>query len=135
MGDLTLYHGSPRQLSALEPRPARGVGPERDTLHALYASHSRAFAIAFALPIEPDEAGHLSWTLDMLADGPRIRIVAGRLDLAGFGYLYRVPAASFTQIDEWQWVSTAPVAPLGYEVIAPAAYRHWLARDAKGMLR
>ncbi|MHB8928671.1 MAG: hypothetical protein ACYC9Q_13655 [Bacillota bacterium] len=39
-----LYHGSPKKLDRLEPRPARGVGPEGDMLTAVYATHDRAVA-------------------------------------------------------------------------------------------
>lgn len=52
-----LYHGSQRLVKILQPRPARGVGPEKDRLFAVYASHERDFAIPFALPIVPDETG------------------------------------------------------------------------------
>ena len=62
-----LYHGSPVALALLEPRPVRGVGPERDRLTAIYATDLRDFAIAFALA-PPPGTGTLRTYLELLAD-------------------------------------------------------------------
>ena len=47
-----LYHGSPEKLDRIEPSPARGVGPEKDRLNAVYATHIQNLAIVFSLPFE-----------------------------------------------------------------------------------
>lgn len=123
-----LYHGSPALVAILEPRPARGVGPEQDRLRAVYATHERNFAIPFALPIASDEAGDLLWSLDLEDGTPRIAIVNGYLDARRVGYLYRLPADTFEPLDDLQWVSYTPVAPLDYEIVHPAEYAHWVRR-------
>jgi len=123
-----LYHGSPQRTNVLTPRPARGVGPEKDRLCAVYASHVREFVIPFALPIVPDERGNPSWTLSFSGSRSpgegraRVVIKAGRLDLSQVGYLYRVPSDTFEPVDDLQWVSYAPVRPLDCEIISPADY-------------
>ena len=126
VGPPNLYHGSRTLLACLEPRPARGVGPAHDRLCAVYATHERYYAVAFALPIVPDGTGALAWSLDVAAGTPRIVVERGNWDATGIGYLYRVPALTFTQVDDLQWVAYEPVIPLGYEVIRAADYRHWM---------
>ena len=129
----TLYHGSQAFLEVLEPRPARGKGPEHDQLCAVYASHERIFAILFALPIMPDENGNLSWQVDDFdPKRPRAVIHAGRLDLSRPGFLYTVAAEGFEAVDELQWVSYQPVRPVGWEVIEPQAYLGWLEFKREG---
>ena len=122
-----LYHGSRRLLARLEPRSARGIGPAYDTLCAVYATHDRHYAIAFALPIVPDESGTLAWSLDYAEGIPRIVVERGVWDAMGVGYVNRVPALTFTQIDDLQWIAYEPVVPLGYEVIRAMDYRHRIA--------
>lgn len=127
---LHLYHGSPALVAILEPRPARGVGPEQDRPRAVYATHERVFAIPFALPIAPDATGGLAWSLELAEGTPRITIARGHLDTARVGFLYRLPADTFAPLDDRQWVSHTPVAPLDYEIVHPAEYAHWVARGA-----
>jgi hypothetical protein len=126
-----LYHGSRSLLTELTPRPARGVGPEKDKLCAVYASHVRDFALVFALPIVPNENGMLAYWMDFDPQNPEVIVLAGHLDLNQRGYLYRVPSASFEVIDELQWVSTVPVEPLDYEIIDPTPYAHWVRKAAE----
>ena len=97
-----LYHGGPALVRILEPRAARGVGPAKDRLRAVCATHERDFAIPFALPIAPDEAGNLLWSLDLEGSTPRITIVNGHLDARRAGYLYRLPADTFAPLDDLQ---------------------------------
>ena len=128
-----LYHGSQAFVEVLEPRPARGIGPEHDQLCAVYASHERNFAILFALLIEPNENGNLSWQVDDFdPERPRAVIYAGRLDLSRKGFLYSVATDSFEVVDELQWVSYQPVKPIRWEVIEPQAYLDWLKFKAEG---
>ena len=64
---------------------------------------------------------------------PRVALHAGRLDWQRVGYLYQLPAATFTPIDEHQWVSYEAVTPLDITVINPRDYAHWITlapRDA-----
>ncbi len=130
-----LYHGSPVRLDRLEPRPARGVGPEHDMLTAVYATHHRAVAIAFALGSMPDEEGHVSWTLDLdkLDEGghPRIVYTAGGPRLGATGYVYIVPSDTFEPVDDRQWVSFVPVTPASVEAISVDEYLHWVTYEGK----
>lgn len=121
-----LYHGSRTLVTELTPRPAHGVGPANDRLCAVYASHVADFAIAFALPLTPNENGGYAWKMDFDPDKLEIIVLAGRLDLSGTGYLYRVPSDTFELIDDLQWVSYEPVVPVDYEVVDPAEYAHWV---------
>ena len=57
-----LCHGSYEELTRLEPRPAHGVGPEEDQLTAVYATHLKKLAVAFSIPILPNEYAH--WIRD-----------------------------------------------------------------------
>lgn len=118
-------------ITELAPRPARGVGPEKDRLCAVYATHEVDFAIAFALPIAPEENGGYAWRMDFDPGNPEVIILAGRLDMSRKGYVYRVPADTFEPVDDLQWVSYEPVVPIGYRIIDPADYAHWIkyARD------
>ena len=120
-----LYHGSKARVQVLEPRPAHGVGPELDRQTAVYASSHARFAIPFALPIEGD-AGSFAWTMSFEDEEPRIKILSGYLDLSRVGYLYRVPAEGFEPVDAYQWISRTPVVPLGYEIIDPHDFVHWI---------
>ena len=121
-----LYHGSRTLVMELVPSPATGVGPAKDQLCAVYASHIADFATAFALPLTPNENGKTAWKMDFDPAKPEVIILAGSLDLSGTGYLYRVPSDSFEPIDDLQWVSYDPVVPIDYEVIDPAKYAHWV---------
>lgn len=127
-----LYHGSPvANIEVFEPRPARGMGPDKDKLVAVYATHSKEFAIPFALPLEADDVGHLGWFLEFPdeLDHPVVALKAGVVNFARKGYLYRLPSESFEQIDELQWVSYAPVTPLDVSVIDPNDYAHWIRKE------
>jgi uncharacterized protein len=130
-----LYHGSQVRTSRLEPRAARGVGPLRDSLRAVYASHDEFFATAFGLPLGPDDGGELAWSLDYFRGAPRITIRAGVLDTQRVGYLYRVPADRFVPLDDRQWVAYRTVVPHGYRVLDPARYGHWVRLESRTRAR
>lgn len=121
-----LYHGSRTLVTELVPRPAHGVGPAKEQLCAVYASHIADFAAAFALPLIPNENGGYAWKMDFDPAQPEVIVLAGSLDLSGTGYLYRVPSDTFEPIDDLQWVSYDPVQPVDYVVIDPAEYAHWV---------
>ena len=128
-----LFHGSQAFVEVLEPRPARGVGDEKDRQVAVYATHERNFAILFALPIRPDENGNLHVQVDDFdPERPRAVIHAGRLDLKRTGILYTVGVEGFEAIDAIQWVSSQPVRPVCWEVIQPQAYLDWIEFKSKG---
>ena len=114
-----LYHGSPEKLDRIEPRPARGVGPEKDRLHAVYATHIQNLAIVFSLPFIPNENNNLSFQVSFQTDEPEIHLEAGSLDISRPGFLYTVPSASFEQLDDEQWISYSPVEPCGKIQINP----------------
>jgi uncharacterized protein len=121
-----LYHGSQALTSNLEPRAAPRIGRSQDTLCAVYASHHESYAAAFGLPLAPDPRGKLHWYLHYVRHAPRITIQAGALDMQRVGYLYRVPADRFVPLDHLQWVAYRPIMPLGYRVLDPARYAHWV---------
>ena len=130
-----LYHGTAEKLAHLDPRPARGIGPDEDQLTSVYATHLRNIAIAFSLPIAPDENGGLSFSIDLGVEHPedlndrfepRIDLEVGLIDLKRSGYVYVLPSDSFDQIDVWQWASRVPVEPLDVIQIDPKRYVHWV---------
>lgn len=134
-----LYHGSAEKLARLEPRPARGVGPDEDQLTAVYATHLRNIAIAFSLPIIPDENDGLSFEVDLEVENPedlndrfepRIDLEVGPIDLDRPGYVYVLPSHTFDQVDPWQWASSEPVKPVDVIEIDPNHYAHWI-RDRR----
>ncbi len=130
-----LYHGSAKKLDCIEPRPARGVGPEEDKLSAVYATHLRNIAIAFSIPILPNENGGFSFGVDLRVERPedlngdfepRIDLEAGLLDLDRPGYVYVLPSDSFEKVNPWQWASYVSVEPLDVIQIDPHRYAHWI---------
>jgi len=134
-----LYHGTAEKLSRLEPRPAHGVGSEEDQLTAVYATHLKKLAIAFSIPILPNENGGFSFGLDLGIERPedlnediepRIDLEAGLLDLDRPGYVYVLPSDTFEPVDPWQWASQVSVEPLDVIRIDPKRYAHWI-RDKR----
>ncbi len=121
-----LYHGSRFLSEILKPILATGIGSSKDSLCAIYASQDRNFAIPFALPIMAGENKSCIWELSFENGNPKIIIKTGKLDTSQVGYLYKVPADTFEQIDEFQWVSFKTVKPIKYEIINPKKYLHWI---------
>ena len=124
-----LYHGSPHKVERLEPRPARGVRPEHDTLTAVYATDSRNMAIAFAMSGVPDEKGHLSWTLEMEGDRPVIAYQAGRPREGQPGFVYSLAPEGFRKVADHQWVSYSSVTPISCKTIKVDDYLGWVKAD------
>jgi hypothetical protein len=120
-----LYHGRQTLVDIINPEQAPGHVKEEDRLCAVYASHDRRFAIPSALPILPDAVKGLSWEFRFEGEEPRVKIIKGWLHPTQAGYLYRVSSDTFKKIDEFRWVSFAPVTPLDYEMIHPLDYLHW----------
>lgn len=126
---MNLFHGSPiPNIEIFLPKPARGVGEEKDKLVAVYATHERNVAIPFAFTFQRDANGELSWQLDFPdhLEHPQIVLKAGTLDLKRQGYIYRLPPDTFEKIDEFQWVSYKPVKPVAVSVIDLNQYCHWI---------
>ncbi|MCK4339638.1 MAG: hypothetical protein KAW87_06600 [Candidatus Cloacimonetes bacterium] len=121
-----LYHGSRFLSEILKPILATGIGSSKDSLCAIYASQDRNFAIPFALPIMAGENKSCIWELSFENGNPKIIIKTGKLDTSQVGYLYKVPADTFEQIDEFQWVSFKTVKLIEYEIINPKKYLHWI---------
>jgi hypothetical protein len=110
-----LYHGSHVLVPVLEPRD----GP-------VNATDDRWIALPYALVFRPDERGRCRWSLRVGAE-TRIYLQHGSLDATGVGYLYRLPADRFEQVNPAVWVCREPVTPLGHEVIRSADYVDWIA--------
>ena len=110
-----LYHGSEVLVSVLEPVN----GP-------INAAHDRYVALAYALTFLPDERGRCQWSLQLHPSGARLRLEHGSLDPTAIGYLYRVAADRFEQVNPAVWVCREPVTPLHYEVIRGADYVDWV---------
>ena len=106
-----LYHGSRQLLSVLEP--------------LVNAAHDRNVAMPFALAFTPDERGRSRWTLE----GSRLVVTQGSLDTTGIGYLYRVAADRFEQVNPMVWVCREPVTPIDYEIVRSADYVDWITRS------
>lgn len=121
-----LYHGSPEKLDRIEPRLAQGVGPGKDRLNAVYATHIQNLAIVFSLPFVPNENNNLSFQVSLQADEPEIHLEAGSLDMARSGFLYTVSSVSFEQIDDEQWISYSSVEPCDKIRVNPKDFLHWL---------
>jgi hypothetical protein len=122
----SLYHGSQERLTLIEPRPARGVGAEKDRLNAVYASCLRNVAIAFSLPFVPNEKGELFFRMSLVNNEPTIILEAGSMDVSRWSYLYIVPSDTFEYLDGSQWISYAPVKPRAWEPINPKDFLHWV---------
>ena len=92
-----LYHGSVKRIYQIQPRLARGVGPESERQTAVYATHSRNFAITFSLPLISSENGDLCFVVEYPEDAdddvePRVDLEVGSLDLSRSGYVYVLPS-------------------------------------------
>lgn len=118
----TLFHGSPYCLEVLEPLNLHG---DSDIGEAVFASPSRAFALAFSGSRWGDNQLNLS-TEGSFKKGTA-RIVLSEMCPYAFehiyggkgGYLYTVPSDSFSMIsnrkNSYEQVSTSSVTPLKVE--------------------
>lgn len=77
---------------------------------AIYASHVQDWVIPFALPIRWYPDNPLGKRIFTCNEG-RTAIEYGSLDPHGTGYVYKMKAAGFRQIDNWQWISEKEVIP------------------------
>jgi hypothetical protein len=121
-----LYHGSSERLEHLEPRQATGVGESRDQQHAVYATHHRMLAIAFAMRGIPDSQGDLLWELKTESDPPQIIYSAGTPRIGKTGFLYQFSSDGFEAVDDWQWVSKNKVLPIAVEEFLVDDYLNWV---------
>ena len=121
-----LYHGSSKRLEFLEPQQASGVGELRDQQHAIYATHHKTLAIAFAMRGVYDQNGDLEWELKTSFDPPKIIYSAGTPRIGETGFLYQFSRTGFEQIDDWQWVAKEQVKPLSVEEFQVNDYLHWV---------
>jgi hypothetical protein len=121
-----LYHGSSERLSQLEPRQATGLGEASDQQHAVYATHYRMLAIAFAMRGISDAHGNLLWELKTDTEPPKIVYSAGTPRIGETGFLYQFSSDGFEAVDDWQWVSKRPVLPMIVEEFLIDDYLHWV---------
>lgn len=105
-----LYHGSPYLYETLVPQQSRG-GSEQESMCAVYAAETFREVVPFALPFRwyPDAPGG---KLERNCDSGISYLEYGSINPAGVGYVYKLKAEGFTQIDGWQWVSTEPAVPV-----------------------
>lgn len=120
-----LFHGSCRRLEILAPNQAFGFGGDADCRKAVYAVAVRAWAIPFALAFAPTAPG-ASFSVDTESTPPRIRLRHCEVKWREKGYLYTLPADTFEQADDRQWVSYSPVTPLWVDEIDPGDFRDWI---------
>lgn len=116
-----LYHGSQYLFDVLKPQRACGES-ESCSMLAIYASDVLDWVIPFALPIRwfPDDpSGKRVFTCN---EGRTI-IEYGSLNPNGIGYVYKMKAAGFRKIDNWQWISENEVKP--DEIIQIKVSDHW----------
>lgn len=105
-----LYHGSQYKLDIITPHQAMGEN-QAESQYAVYAAESMDEVIPFALPVRwyPDNPqGKRAFE----CEGGRLKLVYGSIDPDGVGYIYKVPADTFSKTDAWEWVSREPVRPL-----------------------
>jgi hypothetical protein len=121
-----LYHGSSKRLEQLEPRQATGLGEASDQQIAVYATHHRMLAIAFAMRGIPDAHGNLLWELETETDPPQIVYSAGTPRIGKTGFLYQFSSDGFEAVDDWQWVSKQMVKPIAVEEFLIDDYLHWV---------
>jgi hypothetical protein len=121
-----LYHGSSQRLDHLEPRQATGVGEARDQQHAVYATHSKVLAIAFAMRGVANSHGDLLWELKTDCDPPQIIYSAGTPRIGKTGFLYQFSSDGFEAVDDWQWVSKNKVLPITVEEFLVNDYLDWV---------
>lgn len=120
-----LYHGARNRVGILEPKQAIGFGGDADCQTAIYAVAVKEWAIPFAITFVPT-ASDAVFFVDTDVTPPRIRLKKTEVNWDKAGYLYTLPADSFEQIDDQQWVSYSPVTPLQVEEIDPAEFRKWM---------
>lgn len=115
-----LYHGSQYKLDVLIPQQAAG-GCDIESLKAIYAVATIDEVIPFALPIRwyPDTP---EGKRDFECRDGKVLLKYGSLDPNGVGYVYKVHAASFEKIDEWQWISQEKCLPVEVIEIKVADY-------------
>ncbi len=127
-----LYHGSQNgDIKKFEPRKANGIGRNEDQEEAIYATHDKKYAIAFALPIIKLNKNS-EWSLEYTGNNgePLIILKQCELDPNGVGYIYTLPSDSFTQGEEnkMQWLSREKkgVEPKSKEIVYVKDYLHWV---------
>lgn len=118
-----LYHGSSKKISKLEPRLARGVGKAQDQLVAVYATHNKAFAQLFAIPLLPGRNGSIKWNTIMQGNKVCMNLQEGKVDFSSIGYLYKLSEEGFQKIDELQWVCKTNVLVIDWEEVDPNKLR------------
>lgn len=120
-----LYHGDRNRVEFLAPKQGVGFGGPADCQKAVYAVAVREWAIPFAMsfvPTAPDAA----FSVDITSRSPRIRLKNTQVMWQQVGYLYTLPADTFEQADEQQWVSYSPVVPLQVEEVNPLDFKEWI---------
>ena len=116
-----VFHGSQYLFDTIAPQYAHGRC-ETESQMGIYAAATMDEVIPFALPFRfyPDEPGG---KLSRDSDGINSYLRYGTINPHGKGYVYVLPSESFELVDEWQWVSKAPVKPI--EVIEISVKDYW----------
>lgn len=122
-----LYHGSPDgNIEEFEPRLASGTDFVEDQDKAVYATHERNYAIAFALPKITDDGSKPAWSLEYSNNGSKSLIIIrhGRVDKDGIGYVYKLPSGTFEKDEnrKMQWRSHKRVKPESKEEVRVSDY-------------
>ena len=117
-----LYHGSQGLYEILKPRQAND-GTALGSQCAIYACTNFHEVIPFALPIRwyPDNpTGRKSFSCD--SNGTFIEY--GSINPNGVGYVYKISAEHFEQIDSRQWISSKEIIPAEVTEIRVMDYWH-----------
>lgn len=109
-----LYHGSKQKIDILLPRQAHGSRKENGDRFGVYAYADFDMARRFALPIKFVN-GQLVVTFEEKTG--RIILSAGYIDKSSYGYVNKINADSFIQLDEYQWLSVEPVVPIETTIV------------------
>lgn len=102
-----LYHGSRYRLDTIKPGEKDG---EKDG-EAVYAFGAAEEAFPYALPVDgyPEEPDN---EYSVTCEGGRAHIIRGVVNPDATGYIYRLPANSFTRAGEGKWASTEKISPI-----------------------
>ena len=117
-----VYHGSQYLFDVVKPMQARGMNEPESQL-AIYACAYFSEVIPFALPIRwyPDNpGGQRRWSTNY----EKVQIEYGSLNPNGVGYVYKIKADDFVQLDANQWICTKEAVPVEVTKIFVKDYFH-----------
>lgn len=121
-----LFHGSPSEIEALEPRdPVTDAtdNPENKR-RAVYAYSSPALSIQRAIVDRSKAEGEWDIVGGTDPEKPDVPLLMTTANLPlGTGYVHVLPRGAFRHAGGYQWVSESPVAPVDTVEVGPETYQ------------